>query len=591
MNWYSLNYQLPKFIRLVLCSLLSFSLVMSLSCFYGTPPAQSKLPSLTTNATSGDFNLPPGVSRYGEYEVAAIRSPLDNKKLFEVVSPTVWNRNNIPEGRLPVELRAQEVSERLWRVFQRTASAKQTPVVSYKILNNRPVILISDDQTTRPIRLVTVTEPDSDWNGKTLKELAEAWKSILQDEVNRFQQLTQPQVIRQRLVQASQVLLGLLLASAGIWLLRRLLNRKQQALEAQYQDQLVVIAKSEKASKSERNLSSDILEGEETEAREMADWRSQFLAIVQHQFGIKRQLDVYKFLKWVLFWIFILMWYLGIYYIMSIIPVLMRWSFNVLATPLVLLIIWFGVSLAIRISKSLIDRFMHSWKVNPLMPFGEVQRVALRTATISEALKGLVTFSLVVLGIVWTLSLFDIPTSSILAGGAVLGLAISFGSQSLIKDLVNGCLILIEDQYAVGDFIQMDDKDGLVENLNLRVTQLRDSEGQLITIPNSSITNVRNLTRLWSRVNFSIVVAYENDPRRVLDILQQVSDQIYSEPEWRDRLMELPEVLGINDLSHAGMEVIVWIKTAPMEQWSVGREYRLRVREAFEANHIQIGRP
>lgn len=591
MKWLSSNYQRPKVFRFVILSFLSFSLALGLTFLSGVHPAHSQFPNLPSNATNGSLDLPSNVKRYGEYEVANIYSPLDNKLLFEIASPTIFNRNDIPEGRLPVEIRAQEVNERLWRVFQRTVNANGTPDVSFKILNNRPVILISDDQTTRPIRLVTVTEPDADWNGKNLEELAEHWKTLLQDEVARFKELTQPKVIQQRIGQASQILLGLIVASIVIWLLYRLINRRQQTLKARYQKQLEAIAKTEKASKSETMVSSDPLEGEEAEAREIADLRSQLLEKVQHKFSTRRQLDVYKFLKWVLFWTFILMWYVGIYVIMSIIPILMRWSMYVLATPLALLVIWFGISLAIRVSKSLIDRFMHTWKASPILPFGEIQRIALRTATIAEALKGLVTFVLIIVGIIWTLSLFNIPTGSILAGSAVIGLAISFGSQSLVKDLVNGCLILLEDQYAVGDFIQVDDKDGLVENLNLRVTQLRNGEGQLITIPNSNISNVRNLTRLWSRVNFSIIVAYENDPRRVLEILQQVSTQLYSEPEWRDRLPEPPDVLGINDLSHTGMEMSVWIKTAPMEQWSVGREFRLRVREAFEANHIQIGRP
>jgi moderate conductance mechanosensitive channel len=134
-----------------------------------------------------------------------------------------------------------------------------------------------------------------------------------------------------------------------------------------------------------------------------------------------------------------------------------------------------------------------------------------------------------------------VPTSSILASGAMIDLAISFGSQSLVKDLVNGFLILIEDQFAVWHVIQIDQKTGLVENLNFRVTQLRNSEGELITIPSSAITNVSNLTRLWSRVDFSIVVAYENDPKQVLDLLQQVCQQMYSEPEWRDHLPEPPD--------------------------------------------------
>lgn len=578
-------------IRFVLISLCSFSLVVSGIFLTGVPPASSQLPSVSIDTARNALNPPNGVSRAGEYEIAEIRSPLDNKLLFEVTSPTIFNRDQVPEGQMPVEIRAQEVNERLWRVFYRTVSSRQTPTVAISTLNNRPIIQISDNQFSRPIRLVTITEPDADWHGKALNELAQEWQAILQAETSRFKQLTAPEVVLQRLGQALQIFLGLLLASGVIWWLRQRLNRRHYALETRYQEQLAALAASEEATTADSIAPSDGATGEETEAREIADLRSRFLATVQHQFTLKRQLDIDKFFKWALFWLFIGMWYLGIAHIMSTVPLLMRWSLYIWATPLALLIIWFGISLAIRISKSLIDRGMHSWEANPLLSFGETQRITLRSATIANALKGLVTFILIIVGLIWTLSLFNVPTSSILAGGAVIGLAISFGTQSLIKDLVNGCLILIEDQFAAGDVIEIDNKSGLVENLNLRVTQIRNSEGQLITIPNSSITSVCNLTRLWSRVDFSILVAYENDPKQVLDILQQVSQQMYSEPEWRDRLPELPEVLGIDDLSHTGMLVRVWIKTAPMEQWSVGREFRLRVRQAFAANNIQIGRP
>lgn len=573
-------------IRFALISFLTIGLVLGWSTI-----AHSQLPSLPTGVSDHPSNPPSEVNRYGEYETASVRSPLDDKELFTLTSPTIFDRAKIPEGRLPVEIRADEVNERLWRVFNRTTLAKQTPTVTIATLNDRPIIQISDDRFSRPIRLVTVTEPDADWNGKTLEELAQEWQKVIQEEILRFKQLAAPEAIVQRVAQALQILLGLLLASGVIWLLRRFLTRRQDALKTRYKQQLAAIAAAEKVQESEPSDGSNIAEGEETEAREILDLRSRFLATMQHQFSLKRQLDLNKFLKWALFWIFIVMWYVGIAQIMSTVPVLMRWSLYVWATPFALIVIWFGISLAIRICKSFIDRFLHSWKVIPAPTFGETQRTALRSNTIAEALKGFITFVLIIVGIVITLGLFNIPTTSILAGGAVLGLAISFGTQSLIKDLVNGCLILIEDQFAVGDVIQIGDKSGLVENLNLRVTQLRNSEGKLITIPNSNITNVSNLTRLWSRIDFSILVAYDNDPKQVLDVLRQVSQQMYHEPEWHDRIPEPPNVLGIDDLSHTGMLVRVWIKTAPMEQWSVGREFRLRVREAFAANNIQIGRP
>lgn len=585
-------------IRFVLISLMTLALVLS-----GSAIAHSQLPALPTGAGNRSFNAPDGVSRHGEYETAPIKSPLDSKQLFEVTSPTIFNRDKVPEGMLPVEVRAEAVNERLWRVFYRTYAAQQTPVVTIATLNNRPIIQISDDQSSRPVRLVTITEPDADFNGKTLDRLAQEWQKILQDEMARFRQLATPAVIAQRVRQALQILLGLLIASAVIWFLRRILTRRQQTLERLYQEQFAAIATNtplanaaaEKAQKLESIAASKTVEkepeeAEETEARRIAEMRSQFLAALHQPLSVKRRLDIDRFLKWALFWIFILMWYVGVARIISTIPLLMRWSLYVWATPLAIIVLWFGVSLSIRISRSFIERLTDSWRTNPYLTLGEAQRVALRTTTISEALKGFVTFVLVTVGIIWTLGLFNIPTGSILAGGAVIGLAISFGSQSLVKDLVNGCLILIEDQFAVGDVIQIGDKSGLVENLNLRVTQLRNSEGQLITIPNSNITDVRNLTRLWSRVDFSVVVAYENDPKQVLEILRQLSEQLYSEPEWRDRLLEQPEVLGIDDLSHTGMLVRVWLKTAPMQQWSVGREFRLRVRQAFEANNIQIGK-
>lgn len=144
-----------------------------------------------------------------------------------MTSPTVFNRDKVPEGVLPVEVRAQAVNERSWRVFYRTNHAKQTPTVTIDTLNNRPIIQISDDQSSRPIRLVTVTEPDADLNGKTLDELAAEWRKSLQEEIARFEQLASPTVLQQRLRQVLQIVLGLLIASAVIWLLRNGLVRRQ----------------------------------------------------------------------------------------------------------------------------------------------------------------------------------------------------------------------------------------------------------------------------------------------------------------------------------------------------------------------------
>lgn len=581
------NRFLHSIIRFVLVSVMTIAMVLGWSAI-----AHSQLSSSPTPASNDPYKPPKGVTRLGEYEIANVNSPLDKNLLFKVVSPTVFNRDQPPEGSLPVEVRAEEITQRLMRALDRTNKAKQTAIISVATLNNRLILQLNDDQTSRSLRLVTVTEPDADYYGKTLEELAQEWQKILQAEVERIEQLFSPQVLSQRVGQALQISIGLVLGSVVLWFLRRTLIRKQTVLQTRYQEHIAEAKEAAvKRSQAETPANIQAIDTSESEAHAIAHQRSQFLEIIQRQFTLKRQLGIYSFLTLLLFWAFILGWYIGIVVIMSRVPYLMRWWSEALARPLALLIVWFFTSIVIRISKSLIDYITDVWTTHPSLPLSETQRITLRSATVSGALKGLITFVLITFGILRTLDIFNVPTSSILAGGAVIGIAISLGSQSLMKDLVNGCLILMEDQFAVGDVIEIGNKSGLVENLNLRVTQLRNGEGKLITIPNSNITDVNNLTRLWSRVDFSIVVAYENDPKQVLEILRQVSQQLYSEVEWRDRLPELPEVLGIDDLSHTGMLVRVWIKTAPMEQWNVGREFRLRVRLAFEANNIQIGRP
>lgn len=581
------NRFLHSIIRFVLVSVMTIAIVLGWSAI-----AHSQLSSSPTAASNDPHKPPKGVTRLGEYEIANVNSPLDKNLLFKVVSPTVFNRDEPPEGSLPVEVRAEEITQRLMRALDRANKAKETPIISVATLNNRLILQLNDDQTTRSLRLVTVTEPDGDYYGKTLEELAQEWQKILQAEVERIERLFSPKVLSQRVGQALQISIGLVLGSVVLWFLRRTLIRKQTVLQARYQEHIAEAKEAAvKRSQAETSANIQAIDTSESEAHTIAHQRSQFLEIIQRQFTLKRQLGIYSFLTLLLFWAFILGWYIGIVVIMSRVPYLMRWWSEALARPLALLIIWFFTSIVIRIGKSLIDYIIDVWTTHPSLPLSETQRITLRSATVSGALKGLITFVFITFGILRTLDIFNVPTSSILAGGAVIGIAISLGSQSLMKDLVNGCLILMEDQFAVGDVVEIGNKSGLVENLNLRVTQLRNGEGKLITIPNSNITDVNNLTRLWSRVDFSIVVAYENDPKQVLEILRQVSQQLYSEVEWRDRLPESPEVLGIDDLSHTGMLVRVWIKTAPMEQWNVGREFRLRVRLAFEANNIQIGRP
>ena len=564
----------------------------------------SALGQLSLNTDSNSNNLHPlEVIRYGNIEVIWVNSPLDNEKLFQIASPTVLDRSNSESGNLTVEIRARNIEALLWLTTNRIRGdiftkifrpevAQQAQVTSAQVitstLNNRPVVQIQYDRTLRPLTIATVTQTDVNFYSQSPEQIVRDWQQSLEDKISEIEYLYSSKVIRHRLKQAIAILSIAIVISVISVLIYWWLGRRLVKLQMQYEAGIKVLklATAKMQSEAQNEMSTDNVESEATASKETKNSN-----LFAGQAFLQMRLRICNLLRWLLVWLFIIVWYLGIYAITTRVPILMRWSKAVLSHPLQLLAIWFLATLLLEISKIFIHRSINAWKENPYLSFGESQRKCLRLTTIATASKGFVTFVCFSLGIVLTLALFDISAGSILAGGAVIGLAISFGTQSLVKDVVNGCLILLEDRFAVGDVIIINGMDGLVEEFNLRLTQLRNPEGQLITIPNSAIVEVRNLTRLWSRIDFTIEVAYENDPDKVLKILELIAKQMHHDPQWQDKIIDSPEILGIDSMSHTGMLIRVWIKTAPLQQWLVGREYRLRVRRAFTQHGIVIGRP
>ncbi len=558
--------------------------------------------SLNTDSNSNDLQ-PLEVIRYGSLEVAWVKFPLDNEELFQIAAPTVIDRSSLESDRLPVEMRAKNIEALLWLTTSRIRGdivtkifrpevAKQKPKTSAQVitstLNNRPVVQIQYDRSLRPLTIATVTQADVNFYSQNPEKIVREWQKSLQGKISEVEYLYSSQVIRHRLGEAIAILVGVIVASIILVLIYWWLGRRLVKLQMKYEAGIEALksATAKMQSEAQNEVSGDNVESEVAATQETKDPN-----LFADRASLEKRLSAYKSWRWLLVWLVILTWYLGIYGITTRLPILMRWSKAVASHPLQLLAVWFLVTLLLQISKTFIQRSINAWKDNPYLSFGESQRKSLRLTTIATASKGFMTFISFSIGIVLTLALFNISASSILAGGAVIGLAISFGTQSLIKDVVNGCLILLEDRFAVGDVIIINGMDGFVEEFNLRLTQLRNPEGQLITIPNSAIAEVRNLTRLWSRVDFTIEVAYENDPDKVLKILESVANEMHHNPEWQDKILDSPEILGIDSISHTGMLIRVWIKTAPLQQWLVGREYRLRIRRAFAQHKIVIGRP
>ncbi len=560
---------------------LSFSLALISAVSIGQPSfAQLSLPDGFGH--SDVVGPPPGVTRYGNIETITVQSPLNPDSLFTIASPTVYNRQaDIALEQQSVEQRAEEIKAKLLLLLERQMDP-DTLVFEVSQLNNVSVIDVRDEQYPRPLVLVSVTANDADFNGQPIDGLTEEWRDILEKDIRSgLERLPEAEkwVVR--------IVLGLLLVTAiGLGLKYGLL-RRQNALR---QRKKAVQAAS---TMSERGQGLHEA-GESGLAEEIEQKRATFLQGVQRIFSLDRQLRILDFMQWLLFWLIVLAWYGGVAAVHIVSPYVLENYLGFLDSLIGLLTIWFVTGLAIRSSRYLIDYFSTERKgidLGDFLTYGDAQRRHLRASTIAGAVKGLVTIIIALAGLLSALSALGLPTASVVAIGSVAGLTITFGSQNLVKDLVNGFFILAEDQYAVGDVVDVGTAAGLVENLNLRVTQLRSGSGELVTIPNSGIAQVKNLTRSWSRVDFSIDVAYQTDPDRALEVLQEVACKLYDHPDWRDKILAEPTVLGIDAVSHSGMTLTTWVETEPSQQWSVGRELRLRVRRAFAEKGIEIGTP
>lgn len=255
---------------------------------------------------------------------------------------------------------------------------------------------------------------------------------------------------------------------------------------------------------------------------------------------------------------------------------------NLLGKSLKIILIFIIINIVVSIIGKIIDRVLKDKRLSNLNSSGR------RANTLGQILKRLVKYFLYFIGIVISLEMFNINTTSIIATAGIGGLAIGFGAQSLVKDLITGFFIILEDQYAVGDFVKIGSFEGTVEDLGLRVTKLRDFNGELHIIPNSSIQIVTNKTRGAMRALVELSIAYEENVDRAIKVLESICADVKIENE---NIVEGPTILGITKLGDYSVNITIIAKTKPMEQWAVERAIRKKIKEVFEKENIEIPYP
>jgi small conductance mechanosensitive channel len=214
-----------------------------------------------------------------------------------------------------------------------------------------------------------------------------------------------------------------------------------------------------------------------------------------------------------------------------------------------------------------------------------------RARTMGSLLKSITTGVLLTIVLFMIVAQLGYNIAPLIASAGILGVALGFGAQSLVKDFLSGIFMILEDQYGVGDAVDVGEASGTVEAVGLRVTRLRDVNGTVWYVRNGEILRVGNMSQNWARTVLDIPVAYDEDLTRVRTVLGDLATELWEDEEFRGDIIEEPEVWGVERLEPDGVVVRVVLKTAPLEQWKVAREMRERIKDRFDALGIEIPRP
>lgn len=260
------------------------------------------------------------------------------------------------------------------------------------------------------------------------------------------------------------------------------------------------------------------------------------------------------------------------------------WFGHAAARLISILVIVVVTIIALRLLRSLVQRIIRQVIESRE---GTSREAAQRASTLASIVESTGRYIILFIAGLTILTNLGISLAPLLASAGIAGIAIAFGAQSLVADAFNGFFILLEGQFGVGDFIRVGNLSGTVEELSLRRTVIRSADGAAITIPNSEVRTVENLSKGWSRAVVNIAVAPEADDEQVMAIIREVLGAAQDDPEFGHKILEEPNILGLTTVEANRLIFRSMVKTLPMEQWSIARELQRRVR----ARLIQEGVP
>jgi small conductance mechanosensitive channel len=262
------------------------------------------------------------------------------------------------------------------------------------------------------------------------------------------------------------------------------------------------------------------------------------------------------------------------------------WSINVVPTLILVLVVYLITKRILRFSIVKIQLRLQA-KYEREAKLEESKR----TNTLIGIVRGTLNITLSVIFILIILRELGIDIAPLLAGAGIIGLAVGFGAQELVRDVISGFFMLLENQLRVGDIVKINDTGGVVEGIELRTITLRDLSGTVHIFQNGKINSLSNMTKGWSGAVFDIGVAYKENADHVISIMKEVAEELRGSEDFRDLILEPMEVFGLDSFGDSAIVIKARIKAVPGKQWVVGREYRKRLKAAFDNAGVEIPFP
>ncbi|MCG8365088.1 MAG: mechanosensitive ion channel family protein [Pseudanabaenales cyanobacterium] len=560
--------QLQFFLRLVIIA--SLLILGQSHCWI--PMAHAQLPSLLNLDKSSKPQPSVDYVQIGNAHIADIT--LDGEILFSIAAPASNYDQNDHRNILPIEWRTNEIQDRLDKIMI-NGFDPETLKVTVRTINNETVIVVAGRDWEQ--RLMTVTELDRhmDDTFHTLSEIAEERAEITKTVLLKANRERQPEYFRKQLYSLGIVLSGVIISSLIILQLKKLLKQHWRRLNQT----------------STEDTSSGPADANTFETAETIS--SQWISFPHSQelrwipLSVMQQRRINLTLRFFLGWGQITIWLGGSIWALLLFPQTRAIGWWLIEVPVSFITILLGFSVAKKTIDILVVYWLDKWADYDALRLSTDQRIALRIPTITRVCQEVTLYALICGGILLFLETINAPLTLVLT---LLGI-VSFSAQNLIKDWIGGFLILWEDQYTQGDFVKINTIMGCVEYLNLRITQLRTFDGELVTIGNGSITTAINLTHQWSRLNLGVDVAYSTDLDKAMMVIEEVAVKMRRDSVWGKLILEPPNILGVDAFGDNSITIRLLIKTQPMKHWEVGREYRRRLKQAFDLANITIPFP